>query len=56
MRKIVLCPWCIQGLTSHMEKIYTGERVETEDSKCEMCHEESDELIECVWNTEEDGK
>lgn len=52
MRKINLCPWCIQGLTSHGEKIYTGTRVETENSKCEFCDDESDELIECIWDNE----
>lgn len=48
MRKLVLCPWCIQGLKSHGENIYVGDYSE---KPCEECGEEvpSEERRECIW-------
>ena len=54
MRKVNLCPWCIQGLSSHMERIFVGPPIETEDGKCDICGEEPDGLTECLWDTGEE--
>lgn len=44
MKKVNLCSWCIQGLTSHGIKIYVGSYVE---AKCDECGEE-DAVCECI--------
>ena len=48
MNKRILCPWCIQGLSSHGIKIYVGDYVE---AKCDECGDEDDcrECIEEDW-------
>ena len=46
-RKRKLCPWCIQGLSSHGIKIYVGDIVE---AQCEECGEADkyDDVRECI--------
>lgn len=45
MSKRNLCPWCINGLSSHGIKIYVGDYVE---EKCEECGETEDDVRECL--------
>ena len=45
MKKIWLCPWCINGLYFHGEKIYQGN--ETDERECEECGE-IDTWYECI--------
>lgn len=44
MKKINLCPWCIQGLQSHGMKIFVGDYVE---APCDDCGEEEN-VHECI--------
>lgn len=49
MKKVVICPWCIQGIRSHGIDVYVGCEVESEDNKaCESCGEMDDTLVECI--------
>lgn len=46
MKKIHLCAWCINGIRSHGETVYIGDEVE--ETKCDFCDEEDDEVYECI--------
>ena len=49
MEKIWLCEWCINGLSSHGEKIYQSN--ETDERECEQCGE-YDICYECIEGLE----
>ncbi len=47
MNKILLCEHCINGITSHGEKLFVGGFV-SDEGVCEFCGDE-DELRECFF-------
>ncbi len=49
MNKILLCEHCIDGITSHGEKLFVGDFVPGE-GVCEFCGDE-DELRECCFDS-----
>ena len=43
--KMKLCPYCIEAMRSHGEKIYESD--DKEEDKCDWCNEEND-VTDCV--------
>lgn len=50
MIKRKLCSWCVQGLSSHGIKIYSGEYLG--EGVCEEC-KDVDNLLECIEEVED---
>ena len=48
-REVTCCPYCLQGLRSHGERIFQGGTVG--EGTCDVC-DEVDELVACMWEVE----
>lgn len=48
-QKVACCPYCIEAIRSHGEKMLEGEYVG--EGECEWCGE-VDELVACLWEVE----
>lgn len=49
-KSVALCPYCIDAILSHGEKLYIGEQCEQETT-CHFCQEifDSEELKNCIF-------